>query len=492
MLIAEAVKAAHGKYAEFFAPEPPALTLVSALAEGADRIAAHVAAERGFGLSAVLPFAIEEYEKDFADVASRAEYRELLVQSSSTTILCGARDDQPRAYEIVGDTVLDCSDLVLAVWDGGPSAGRGGTTELLVRATGQGLPIVHIDATGTQPTRILWAGLSPLAQPRADIADVPSAALNKTFEVIEQLVRPPGPSTEVTKLQEFLDASWRPRNWRLEVPLLLALLHLRKPRKADLLPQSPKQLSAHLLELVRAASPAGSVPRPGHACAALASAFGWADALGDRYAQIFRGAYSLNFTFAALAVFMAAASLVASHVLGWRVAVRRRRASVALIVIVNTAAGRRLDWHGRWLETREVAERFRAGIPLWLLGGSQNPSPRASRPGAAGGAPTSVPWAPMPRILTRQPRRDHQGNDRHCRGSAPLSRGDGSSTIQDRAPNRADRQRPVRADPGGCRCVSGGRCGAHRGAGVVALHRHGAYSRVACLWRGELRGACDR
>ena len=377
-LIAAAVKAAHEKYAEFFAPEPPALTLVSALAEGADRIAAHVAVERGFGLSAVLPFAIEEYEKDFADAASRAEYRELLAQSASTTILCGARDDQPRAYEIVGDTVLDCSDLVLAVWDGGPSAGRGGTTELLVRATGQGLPIVHIDATGTQPTRIRWAGLSQLALPRADIVDVPSAALNKTVEVIEQLVRPPGPSTEVTKLQEFLDASWRPRNWRLEVPLLLALLHLRKPRKADLLPQSPEQLSAHFLELVRVASPADPVPRPGHAFAALASAFGWADALGDRYAQIFRGAYSLNFTFAALAVFMAAASLIASHVLGWEkwpfvVA----ELALVLIVIVNTAAGRRLDWHGRWLETREVAERFRAGIPLWLLGGK----PRSFAPG---------------------------------------------------------------------------------------------------------------
>jgi hypothetical protein len=377
-LIAEVVQAAHSKHPGFFAPEPPALTLVSALAEGADRIVAHVAVERGFALSAVLPFVIEEYEKDFATAASRADYRELLAQSASTTILCGGRDDELRAYEIAGETVLDCSDLVLAVWDGGPSAGRGGTTELLVRASREGLPIVHIDATGTQPTRILWAGLSALALPRADIADVPSAALNKTVEVIEQLVRPPGPSTEVTKLQEFLDASWRPRNWRLEVPLLLALLHLRKPRKADLLPQSPEQLAAQFLELARVASPADAASRPRHAFAALASAFGWADALGDRYAQIFRGAYSLNFTFAALAVFMAAASLIASHVLGlekWPFVVVE--IAFVLIVIVNTAAGRRLDWHGRWLETREVAERFRAGIPLWLLGGK----PKSYAPG---------------------------------------------------------------------------------------------------------------
>src|SRR5262249_21781548 len=41
---------------------------------------------------------------------------------------------------------------------------------------------------------------------------------------------------------------------------------------------------------------------------------------------------------------------------------------LVLTVVLNTAAGRRRDWHRRWLEARDIAEHCRAGLPLWLLG----------------------------------------------------------------------------------------------------------------------------
>ena len=57
-----------------FDPAPPDLRLVSALAEGADRIAAKAALEAGWTLEVVLPFATEEYEQDFDSPESKEAF----------------------------------------------------------------------------------------------------------------------------------------------------------------------------------------------------------------------------------------------------------------------------------------------------------------------------------------------------------------------------------------------------------------------------------
>src|SRR5204863_8758085 len=36
-------------------------------------------------------------------------------------------------------------------------------------------------------------------------------------------------------------------------------------------------------------------------------------------------------------------------------------------VLVNTMVGHRRDWHRRWVQPREVAERLRVALPLWAL-----------------------------------------------------------------------------------------------------------------------------
>lgn len=350
-LMQKAVLAAHERHARFFAPEPPRLTLMSELAEGADRMVAQAALEQGFTLSAVLPFQVEEYEADFKDASSRAQYRTLLGRSANTLVLCGARAQQSGAYAAAGRTVLDTADVVLAVWDGGASAAHGGTTELLERAASAGLPIVCIDASAQIPTRILWSHLAAVPLPGVSLSDVPSASIGQTAQVIDQLLRPPAAATR--KLQLFLSGTWRARN------------------------RHPAALFAAL---------GWGVRREPHepAFTAVAAAFGWADALAERYAQIFRGAYTLNFTAAALAVSMSQASLVADQVFHIRklpfVIVE---IVLVLIVIGNTAVGRRRHWHGRWLETRGIAEQLRAGLLLWLLGQQSN---------AFAGEPTWSGW----------------------------------------------------------------------------------------------------
>lgn len=116
------------------------LTVVSALAEGADRIAAAAAVDRGARLEVVLPLPSADYEKDFQTPESLARYRELLADAASVTAL-PTRDDRDAAYLEGGMRVVERCDAVIAIWDGEPARGTGGTAEIVAYADAIGRPV---------------------------------------------------------------------------------------------------------------------------------------------------------------------------------------------------------------------------------------------------------------------------------------------------------------------------------------------------------------
>ena len=135
---------------------PP--TLLTGLAEGADRIAAQEALELGFRADAVLPFLRAEYEKDFAGPASRLEFGQLLARSGEIHELAGSRrtpEAQEAAYLAVGRFILDRTDVLLAVWDGRRGRGRGGTTQVLLEALQRATPVVWIAAAEPHDASVL-------------------------------------------------------------------------------------------------------------------------------------------------------------------------------------------------------------------------------------------------------------------------------------------------------------------------------------------------
>jgi hypothetical protein len=129
--------------------------LVSALAEGADQMTAEAALERGFALVAPLPFAVADYAKDFESGPVRDRFCRFVERAREVVELPGSRANEGRAYEAVGNAVIERVDLLIVVWDGGASAGRGGTTEMILTAARRGVPTVHIDARGRAATRLL-------------------------------------------------------------------------------------------------------------------------------------------------------------------------------------------------------------------------------------------------------------------------------------------------------------------------------------------------
>jgi hypothetical protein len=133
--------------------DPP--RAISALAEGADRMFAAAALDLGFSLDVLLPFARADYETTFGDESTTCGYRALLAEASSVTELPGSLADTKAAYEAVGRATVDGADLLVAVWDGKPSAGRGGTPEIVEYAISRAIPVVWIAAGQDRPPLLL-------------------------------------------------------------------------------------------------------------------------------------------------------------------------------------------------------------------------------------------------------------------------------------------------------------------------------------------------
>jgi hypothetical protein len=126
----------------------PSLLVISALAEGADRVVAQeVLAGPDAELEAVLPLPPGEYLADFASDESKAEFTRLLDRA---TVVWQAPPGTTReeAYERAGRHIVDRCDVLIALWDGGPSRGRGGTATVLDYARQQGVPVAWVHTSG--------------------------------------------------------------------------------------------------------------------------------------------------------------------------------------------------------------------------------------------------------------------------------------------------------------------------------------------------------
>ena len=396
--------AAHSTYAEYFSDQRPVIAVISALAEGADRLGAHAAIalqeaaanDASIELDVPLPFSVDVYKNDFRTEASKSEFDTLLREARSVLILPGERggpdaSDQKaklrenRSYEDVGLTLLNQSDVILTVWDGEAGAGRGGTHDLLDIAALSGTPIIHIDAKGELATRVLWNGLDRFPSAPNAVDDLPTASLSTALpSLIEKLLRPPQSDLERRRLKSYYDRRLWLHNFGLAFPMLMALLGVRERRHTDWEPPRPESLAADLVKFDRSEPPNAKLQETSE----LATAYGWADAWGVWLAQVFRGAFVMNFSLAAFAVVVAATSLVWTDLADFMTAAAKEASMaemakelarhklpfvlIELILILSvvgvTWAGYVNDWHHRWIEAREVAERLRMAFPLHALG----------------------------------------------------------------------------------------------------------------------------
>ena len=319
-------------------PASPRLRLISALAEGADQLAVMAATAAGLDWDAVLPFPVDEYEHDFSAGAVREGFRALLTQAGSVLVLDGhgIGPTRDRAYDAAGKALLDNCDILIAVWDGLPGRGRGGTRDVVEEAVRRGTPIVSLTPDGGAAVLRLSP---PSVNGNVRLEDLIEASLDGLPDLIGQIVgetvAPPWPP---------LMSSPRP-SWNYSAyPLLLSLVGLGKSRG-------------------KGPAPAEQVAAP--VTGALEQAFAWWDEAAVVAAQAFRSAVIVNFALAAVAVGMAALSLFAGD--GKWIFVLAEVATIMVLLGNTTLAGRR-RWQERWLESREMAELLRVCLMLRKVG----------------------------------------------------------------------------------------------------------------------------
>jgi hypothetical protein len=114
-----------------------ALHGISCLAEGADQIFAEEVLRAGGALTVVIPSA--DYGRGFATSAGKATYRELRAQAEEVIELPFSSPSE-EAYWAAGRRVVGLADVLLAVWDGSPSKGVGGTADVVAFADERGVP----------------------------------------------------------------------------------------------------------------------------------------------------------------------------------------------------------------------------------------------------------------------------------------------------------------------------------------------------------------
>ena len=112
------------------------------LAKGADQLFAQILTEKEIPFTAVIP--CSDYDKAFEDQSAKSAYLGLVQKAGEIIRLNFARPSE-EAFFAAGKKVVQCSDLVFAVWNGEPAAGLGGTGDIVKFSKQAGKPVVHLN-----------------------------------------------------------------------------------------------------------------------------------------------------------------------------------------------------------------------------------------------------------------------------------------------------------------------------------------------------------
>ena len=358
----------------------PTLHIISPLAEGADRLVAEEARALGYRLMAPLPFAREEYEKDFAPVT--AGFDEFIKSAQVFALDGGRHANETASYEAAGRFVVRNCDLLIAIWDGQPARGRGGTEEIIRFAAGARVPIWWIDLTGI--ARLVLRSHDLLIHPAKRDGDAEAALL----AYVEQIVLPPiapGPDRHgpIGRLAHYAAQL----TGRKEAPLQ-AYLNERVRRSS----RGFGRIYEAVYGLLASKALRSSLsPSPAAGDAWWQRHYARADALSVCYGDLYRSSYVVIIILAFLALAVSA--------LGSRIEVDGAPAlamfvELLLLLVIAGLVGLNYlgRWQERWITYRLLAELCRKQMVLAPLG-RMLPGVEVTRSAAAaGGRHQAEPW----------------------------------------------------------------------------------------------------
>ena len=389
--------------------------LHSLLAHGADMMAVEQALGRGWDVSAPIPFglalniAISAHPESADDALALIEGRgecnpetaaraahmrtlaanvqrfELAEQDATVTRLLldmlRAPDDAHagQAYSTLaseraaaaGRVMIEQSDILIAIWDGVTPGAVGGTRHTISAALDHGAPVIWIDAAA--PDR--WSVMRTPECLSVGSPDAKSASPADIEALVEAMINPPAADQNESTIR-FLTEQWHPRSGRRfhayrRIELLFGgrgsggtFSSLLQSYEA---PDDIATGSGAALLVSAKTLPGGDDGFVNMIETRILRRFAWADGLSTYLSDAYRGGMVMNFLLSAFAIIGGVAYLpFAGADAKWPFALFEFALLVGILGI--TSVGRKHRWHGRWFETRRVAEYFRHAPLLLLLG----------------------------------------------------------------------------------------------------------------------------
>ncbi len=346
-----------------FAPDPPRVLFVSPLADGADQMAAEFALRLGFELQAVLPFDRESYRARLPE-PSRKRFDALLAAASCELQLPGNTERELEAFVMTGRATVAHCNMLIAVWDGLPPRGRGGTAEIVQLAITRGMPVFHIPVDPEAQMRLLWSAFDPAVLTLADEPTVERPADQHNLRaLLAGLLLPPAGPQEREFLKRFARERIRRARARIEYPLMLAAAGIVRFGTKDILDRHcAEQIRDEWRNYREGCGGACAISAP---AALLEDAYSWADRLATHFAQTYRSGHIFNFLFGAIAVCLGLSAFMAPDL---RLEFAAAEIVITMAIVLNAHIGSRDEWHRRWLDYRQLAERLRPMRSLKQLG----------------------------------------------------------------------------------------------------------------------------
>lgn len=401
-----AAEAALARGWELIAPLPFGLTLNTVItAQPADAVEANALLYGGSAQLHTAHAAARERVQRVQQLAARARLFELADHDATITELLLAKLADPSdrhgaqifdaeislRVALASRVMVEQSDFVIAIWDGTTRALVGGTGHTIQVALEAGAAVIWIDVDSPEQWRIL-TGAEALAGIGTDARDVddewridglatlvraavrPAASRahhphhrhhRHPASGAESLVTEPWPvrSNPLWHLYRRVEAVFGEPDWR------------RRLRNLRQVYETQEQIAAGSARPMMAAARA----LPGQDAGQVAGIetevlrrFAWADGVSAHLSDTYRGGMTASFLLGALAI-VGGILYLPFHDgdRKWIYSLFELLVLAAILAFAVVGAKRR--WHGRWFETRRVAEYLRHAPILLLLGVARPP-----------------------------------------------------------------------------------------------------------------------
>lgn len=298
-----------------------------------------------------------------------------------------------RRVALAARVMIEQSDLVIAVWDGVSHFLIGGTGHTVAAALELGAPVLWIDAGAPEAWRILQTpeSLTSLTMP-APSAEERNAALTAIVRAVlspdaggathaKDHAKPRGGQPASEGVASIARERWHARSnglWHAyrRIEALFGADKGRSPlRSLTARYETPDAIATGSGAGVLAAAnalPGADASFAGRIETNVLRRFAWADGVSSHLSDVYRGGMVANFVLSALAIVIGIAYLpfATADEKGYFAAVEFL---LLAGIIVITTLGQKRRWHGRWFETRRVAEYFRHAPLLLTLGVARAP-----------------------------------------------------------------------------------------------------------------------